>query len=163
MDAIAAVVIGGTRLTGGEGGAGLTLVGVLLFGIVFNLINLEGTISSWWQGVLRGAFLLGIGASCKANSAEANRVADRSVFSIRRSLAALRYPHNQAFNVVLLRDRYQFVNHSADEPVPHRLRQDGIIIFVTIMSCRAACPAPGTSTPITSTGRAIGEACVVLR
>lgn len=60
LDAIAAVVIGGTRLTGGEGGAGLTLVGVLLFGLVFNLINLEGTISSWWQGVLRGAFLLAI-------------------------------------------------------------------------------------------------------
>jgi galactofuranose transport system permease protein len=60
LDAIAAVVIGGTRLTGGEGGAGLTLVGVLLFGIVFNLINLEGTISSWWQGVLRGGFLLAI-------------------------------------------------------------------------------------------------------
>jgi galactofuranose transport system permease protein len=38
----------------------LTLIGVLLFGIVFNLINLEGTISSWWQGVLRGGFLLGI-------------------------------------------------------------------------------------------------------
>jgi ribose/xylose/arabinose/galactoside ABC-type transport system permease subunit len=60
LDAIASVVIGGTRLTGGEGGAGLTLIGVLLFGIVFNVINLEGTISSWWQGVLRGGFLLAI-------------------------------------------------------------------------------------------------------
>jgi ribose/xylose/arabinose/galactoside ABC-type transport system permease subunit len=58
LDAIASVVIGGTRLTGGEGGVGLTIIGVLLFGIIFNLINLEGTISSWWQGVLRGAFLL---------------------------------------------------------------------------------------------------------
>ncbi|MFL6350690.1 MAG: ABC transporter permease [Bryobacteraceae bacterium] len=60
LDSIAAVVIGGTRLTGGQGGAGLTLVGVLLLGIVFNVINLEGTITSWWQGVLRGAFLLAI-------------------------------------------------------------------------------------------------------
>jgi ribose/xylose/arabinose/galactoside ABC-type transport system permease subunit len=58
LDAIAAVVVGGTRLTGGEGGVGLTMIGVLLFGLIFNLINLEGTISSWWQGVLRGAFLL---------------------------------------------------------------------------------------------------------
>ena len=58
LDAIAAVVIGGTRLTGGKGGVQLTVIGVLLFGIIFNLINLEGTISSWWPGVLRGVFLL---------------------------------------------------------------------------------------------------------
>lgn len=58
LDAIAAVVVGGTLLTGGQGGAGSTLVGVLLLGVVFNLFNLEGTISPWWQWVLRGAFLL---------------------------------------------------------------------------------------------------------
>ena len=60
LDAIAAVVVGGTLLTGGEGGAGATLVGVLLLALIFNLFNLEGTISPWWQGVLRGAFLLGV-------------------------------------------------------------------------------------------------------
>ena len=59
-DAIAAVVVGGTLLTGGQGGAGSTLVGVLLLGVIFNLFNLEGTISPWWQWVLRGAFLLGV-------------------------------------------------------------------------------------------------------
>jgi ribose/xylose/arabinose/galactoside ABC-type transport system permease subunit len=58
LDAIAAVVVGGTRLTGGEGGAGSTLIGVLVLGILFNVINLEGTISSWWQWVVRGGFLL---------------------------------------------------------------------------------------------------------
>ena len=60
LDAIAAVVVGGTVLTGGEGGAGATLVGVLLLAVIFNLFNLEGTISPWWQGVLRGVFLLGV-------------------------------------------------------------------------------------------------------
>lgn len=60
LDAIAAVVVGGTLLTGGEGGAGATLVGVLLLAVIFNLFNLEGTISPWWQGVLRGTFLLGV-------------------------------------------------------------------------------------------------------
>ncbi len=60
LDAIAAVVVGGTLLTGGQGGAGATLVGVLLLGVIFNLFNLEGTISPWWQWVLRGAFLLGV-------------------------------------------------------------------------------------------------------
>jgi ribose transport system permease protein len=52
------VVVGGTLLTGGQGGAGATLVGVLLLGVIFNLFNLEGTISPWWQWVLRGGFLL---------------------------------------------------------------------------------------------------------
>jgi ribose/xylose/arabinose/galactoside ABC-type transport system permease subunit len=60
LDAIAAVVVGGTLLTGGEGGAGATLVGVLLLAVIFNLFNLEGTISPWWQWVLRGGFLLGV-------------------------------------------------------------------------------------------------------
>jgi len=60
LDAIAAVVVGGTLLTGGLGGAGATLVGVLLLGVIFNLFNLEGTITPWWQWILRGAFLLGV-------------------------------------------------------------------------------------------------------
>jgi ribose transport system permease protein len=60
LDAIAAVVVGGTLLTGGQGGVAQTLVGVLLLGVIFNLFNLEGTISPWWQWVLRGAFLLGV-------------------------------------------------------------------------------------------------------
>jgi ribose transport system permease protein len=58
LDAIAAVVVGGTLLTGGQGGVGSTLLGVLLLGVIFNLFNLEGTISPWWQWVMRGAFLL---------------------------------------------------------------------------------------------------------
>lgn len=60
LDAIAAVVVGGTLLSGGQGGAGFTLVGVLLLGVIFNLFNLEGTITPWWQGVLRGVFLLAV-------------------------------------------------------------------------------------------------------
>jgi ribose transport system permease protein len=60
LDAIAAVVVGGTLLTGGQGGVGSTLVGVLLLGLIFNIFNLEGTISSWWQWVLRGVFLLAV-------------------------------------------------------------------------------------------------------
>lgn len=58
LDAIAAVVVGGTLLTGGQGGVGATFVGVLLLGVIFNLFNLEGSISPWWQLVLRGAILL---------------------------------------------------------------------------------------------------------
>jgi ribose/xylose/arabinose/galactoside ABC-type transport system permease subunit len=60
LDAIAAVVVGGTLLTGGQGGVGSTLIGVLLLGVIFNLFNLEGTISPYWQYVLRGTILLGV-------------------------------------------------------------------------------------------------------
>ncbi len=58
LDAIAAVVIGGTILTGGQGSVVSTLVGVLLLGVIFNLFNMEGQISPWWQLVLRGVILL---------------------------------------------------------------------------------------------------------
>lgn len=58
LDAIAAVVVGGTLLTGGYGGAGRTLTGVLLLGVILNLLNLDGTLSPWWQNVVRGVFLL---------------------------------------------------------------------------------------------------------
>jgi galactofuranose transport system permease protein len=61
LDAIAAVVVGGTLLTGGQGGVGSTLIGVLLLGVLFNILNNEGDwIGSYWQGVLRGIFLLAV-------------------------------------------------------------------------------------------------------
>ncbi|ADV66082.1 ABC transporter permease [Deinococcus maricopensis] len=63
LTAIAAVVVGGTLLTGGVGSVGSTLVGALLLGVIFNVLNFEngkGTISLsvHWQSVIRGAFLL---------------------------------------------------------------------------------------------------------
>jgi ribose/xylose/arabinose/galactoside ABC-type transport system permease subunit len=60
LDAIAAVVIGGTLLVGGRGGVFGTFVGVMLLGVVLNVINLQGTLDSWWQPVIRGTFLLAI-------------------------------------------------------------------------------------------------------
>ena len=41
LTAIAAVVVGGTLLTGGRGSVGTTLVGVLLLGLIFNELNFE--------------------------------------------------------------------------------------------------------------------------
>ncbi len=58
LGAITAVVVGGTSLAGGQGGAPGTLVGLLLLGVTFNVFNLEGAINSYWQWVLRGVFLL---------------------------------------------------------------------------------------------------------
>ncbi|OLF16755.1 ABC transporter permease [Actinophytocola xanthii] len=57
LDAIAAVVIGGTLLTGGAGTVGGTLAGVLLLRVIQNVINQVGTLSSHYQSVVSGAFL----------------------------------------------------------------------------------------------------------
>ena len=61
--AIAAVVVGGTLLTGGLGSVGATLAGVFLLGLIFNILNFENglgviSLSAYWQSVIRGAFLL---------------------------------------------------------------------------------------------------------
>ena len=61
--AIASVVVGGTLLTGGVGSVGATLAGVLLLGLIFNILNFENglgwiSLSAYWQSVIRGSFLL---------------------------------------------------------------------------------------------------------
>lgn len=58
LDAIAAVVVGGTLLTGGIGYVAGTLVGVLIFGIIQTAITFQGTLSSWWTKIVIGALLL---------------------------------------------------------------------------------------------------------
>ena len=58
LDAIAAVVIGGTLLTGGAGTVGGTLCGVLLLRVIQNVINQIGTLGSSYQSVVSGAFLV---------------------------------------------------------------------------------------------------------
>ncbi len=57
LDAIAAVVIGGTLLTGGAGTIAGTIAGVLLLGVIQNLINQVGNVNSNWQQVISGTFL----------------------------------------------------------------------------------------------------------
>jgi galactofuranose transport system permease protein len=58
LDAIAAVVIGGTLLSGGVGYVAGTVVGVLIFGIIQTAIVFEGTLSSWWTKIVIGVLLL---------------------------------------------------------------------------------------------------------
>jgi ribose transport system permease protein len=57
LDAIAAVVIGGTLLTGGAGGITGTVAGVLLLGVIQSLINQVGSLTSAFQQVVSGVFL----------------------------------------------------------------------------------------------------------
>lgn len=58
LDAIAAVVIGGSSLMGGVGRLGGTLIGVILIGVLNNLLSLLNTTSDM-QMVFKGAIILG--------------------------------------------------------------------------------------------------------
>jgi galactofuranose transport system permease protein len=57
LDAIAAVVIGGTLLTGGAGFVAGTLVGILIQGLIQTYITFDGTLSSWWTKIAIGVLL----------------------------------------------------------------------------------------------------------
>jgi simple sugar transport system permease protein len=58
LDAIAAVVIGGTLLTGGRGYVIGSLLGVLVLGTIQTFISFDGTLSSWWTRIAIGVLLL---------------------------------------------------------------------------------------------------------
>jgi len=58
LDAIAAVVIGGTLLAGGSGFVIGSVLGVLLLGVIQTIISFEGTLSSWWTRIVIGGLLL---------------------------------------------------------------------------------------------------------
>ncbi|WP_145412769.1 galactofuranose ABC transporter, permease protein YjfF [Paenibacillus xylanexedens] len=57
LDTIAAVVIGGTLLTGGVGYVAGTFLGVLIQGVIQTIISFEGTLSSWWTKIVIGLML----------------------------------------------------------------------------------------------------------
>jgi ribose transport system permease protein len=57
LDAIAAVIIGGTRLTGGKGGVTGTLIGALIMGVLDNILNLAN-VSPFYQDIAKGLVIL---------------------------------------------------------------------------------------------------------
>jgi ribose transport system permease protein len=57
LDAIAAAVIGGAALNGGKGGIGGSVLGVLLFQVIFNLFNLLD-VNTNLQNILKGVIIL---------------------------------------------------------------------------------------------------------
>lgn len=58
LDAIAAVVIGGTLLTGGVGYVAGTFIGILIQGVIQTYVNFDGTLNSWWAKIVIGLLLL---------------------------------------------------------------------------------------------------------
>jgi len=57
LQAIAAVVVGGTNLFGGEGTMGGTVIGVLIIGVLSNGLNIVG-VSEFWQRVSNGLIIV---------------------------------------------------------------------------------------------------------
>jgi ribose transport system permease protein len=57
LDAIAAVIIGGTSLAGGKGGIAGTLIGALIMGILDNVLNLMN-VSPFYQSIVKGLVIL---------------------------------------------------------------------------------------------------------
>lgn len=57
MDAIAAVVLGGTSMSGGAGSLTGTLLGILILGVLNNGLNLLG-VSSFYQQIVKGIVIL---------------------------------------------------------------------------------------------------------
>jgi ribose transport system permease protein len=57
LEAIAAVVIGGTALSGGRGRIWGTVVGVMILGMISTMLVAEG-VSAYWQGVVKGGIIL---------------------------------------------------------------------------------------------------------
>ena len=68
MEAIAASVLGGISILGGEGTILNTIIGALMMGMIRNGLNLNG-INSFWQQVIVGFILLIAVASQTANQA----------------------------------------------------------------------------------------------
>nr|WP_245462409.1 ABC transporter permease [Shinella sp. JR1-6] len=58
LEAIAAVIIGGTALSGGFGRIWGTIVGVLILGFISNILNLTGFVSPYLNGAFQGAIII---------------------------------------------------------------------------------------------------------
>jgi simple sugar transport system permease protein len=57
LDAIAAVVVGGTLLTGGVGYVVGTFIGVMIQGVIQTYVTFDGTLNSWWAKIVIGLLL----------------------------------------------------------------------------------------------------------
>ena len=56
FDAITAVVVGGTSLSGGVGSIFGTIIGALIIGVINNVLNLMN-VNSYWQDIVRGVII----------------------------------------------------------------------------------------------------------
>ena len=77
LDAIAAVVIGGTLLAGGVGLVAGTLCGVLMLGLIQTLITFDGSLSAWWTQDRHRRAAAGVLPAAAADAARAAEATKR--------------------------------------------------------------------------------------
>jgi ribose transport system permease protein len=58
LEAIAGVIIGGTTLKGGYGRIWGTVVGVVILGLIGNILNLQSLISPYLNGAFQGVIII---------------------------------------------------------------------------------------------------------
>lgn len=93
LTVIAAVVIGGTMLTGGVGYVFGTLFGVLITALIQTLIQFNGQLSSWWTSIAVGVLMLVfIGVQSILAARNARRFSDLKFAGQRDKLEAGRTP-----------------------------------------------------------------------
>jgi len=108
LTVIAAVVMGGTMLSGGSGYVFGTLFGVLVLGVTQTLIQFNGTLSSWWTNIVVGALtLIFIGiqsflAAQKIRSGSAERKKENLADILRRSRKTLLYSGGVIVGIILI-------------------------------------------------------------
>ena len=66
LDAIAAVVIGGTSMSGGSGTIMGTVIGAIILGMINNMLNMVG-VSPYLQGTVKG-FVIIFAVLCSINA-----------------------------------------------------------------------------------------------
>jgi simple sugar transport system permease protein len=89
LDVIAAVVIGGTMLTGGSGYVIGTMFGVFILGLTQTLIQFNGSLSSWWTKIVIGVLtLIFIGVQSLLNQSKVGMRRERQLTG--EALAAYR-------------------------------------------------------------------------
>jgi simple sugar transport system permease protein len=88
LDTIAAVVIGGTLLSGGQGSVIGTFIGVLIQGLIQTYINFDGTLSSWWTKIATGILLFAFIALQQGMVKLANRSRPRNAIAVSPSVVS---------------------------------------------------------------------------
>ena len=86
LDAIAAVVIGGTLLTGGVGYVIGTLLGIMIQGVIQTYITFDGSLNAWWTRIVIGVLLFIFIGMQKLLSSKAFADSMSSLFRSRRQL-----------------------------------------------------------------------------
>lgn len=58
LSSVVAVVLGGTRLSGGQGGEAGSLIGVIVLGLIRNIVISFASVPTWWQTLVDSLIIM---------------------------------------------------------------------------------------------------------